>query len=605
MMDRFFCCLGILAFAAACATPGTTAPSSPVAGRTAPSPEQASFDLLVESYFEETLRLNPLLATSIGDDRYNHIFPVIISEDHRARQRALWEAYLQRLRETDVEALGEARRLSHAMLTRELTTELAGLAFPTHLVPLNQFYSTPSMFAQLGSGTAAHRFRTVKDYDDFLMRIDGFEQWVTTAIANMRRGIAAGVVQPRALMEKVVPQLEAHIVEEPEKSVFFTPLRNFPAAVSQADRERLDAAYRQAISTRIVPAIRQLRDFVRDEYLPRSRTTAGLGTLPDGDAWYRHNVASITTTRLSPEEIHEIGLAEVARIHRAMEQVRDELGFRGDLKDFFAHLQADPRRYFSSREEMLQTYHEAKAKIDATLPKLFDVMPAADYEIRPVETFRERSASAGSYSPATPDGSRPGIFYVNTYDLSARPRSDVTALSLHEGNPGHHFQISIQRELEDLPRFRRFGSYTAYSEGWGLYAEALGYELGLYDDPYQRFGQLAAELWRAVRLVLDTGIHHKGWTREQAIQYGRDNSALGESRIVSEVERFMAIPGQALAYKIGQLEIARLRRSAAAALGSAFDPKAFHRLVLEDGALPLDLLEVKVQRWVAERSASS
>jgi uncharacterized protein (DUF885 family) len=594
--------LALSSFGCATAPPPSSEPAiaAPIAAADAVRQE---LDRLFESYFEDQLRLNPMLATSIGDDRYNNVFPVTISEEHRARRREIAETYLQRLAAIDRAALDDQQRLSHSMLTRALKTDLEALRFPDHLVPLNQFNSVPSSFAQLGSGRSTQRFRSTRDYDDFLGRIDGFERWVDTAIANMRRGIELGIVQPRALMEKVIPQLEAHIVENPDESIFFRPLQDFPDAVSAADRDRLTTAYRTTIRGRIVPAYRKLRDFVRDEYLEKTRSTSGLTALPDGDAWYRHRVAASTTTELTPEQIHELGLAEVARIHNAMNHLRETVGFKGDLHAFFAHLESAPHFYFSSDEEMLRAYHDRKARISSTLPRLFSSMPKADFVIRPVEPFRERSAAGGSYTAATPDGSRPGVFSLNTYDLRSRPRYDVTSLSLHEGSPGHHFQISIQRGLSGIPKFRRFGGYTAYSEGWALYAETLGHELGLYTDHYQHFGQLSAELWRAIRLVLDTGIHHKGWTREQAIQYALDNSSVGHTRSVAEVERFMAIPGQALAYKIGQLEISRLRRESEEALGSRFDRRAFHEAVLGSGALPLDLLDAEIDRWVSRRKA--
>jgi uncharacterized protein (DUF885 family) len=599
---RLTALLVAIALAAACATapppePATQAAPAPVPAATPSS--TAQLDALLEAYFEETLELNPLQASSIGDDRYNHLFAVNISDEHRAREKELAERTLAALQAIDQTGLDPQRRLSLEMLRGELRTELQRLQFPEHLIPLNQFYSTPSLFAQLGSGTSLHPFRTAEDYDDFLGRLSGFERWIDTAIANMRRGMAEGVVQPRVLMERVIPQLEAHIVDDPEKSLFWEPVRNLPAGMAAADRERITATYRSAISNRIIPSYRKLRDFVRDDYIPRARTAVGMSALPNGDAWYRANVRSITTTDLTPQQIHDIGLAEVARIHREMESVKASVGFKGDLEAFFAHVENDPTLRFKSKEELLTTYRQTKQRIDATVPKLFDIRPAADYEIRPVEPFRERSASNGSYVAAAPDGSRPGIFFVNTYDLKARPKIDVTSLSLHEGAPGHHFQISVQRELGELPRFRRFGGYTAYVEGWGLYAESLGTELGLYDtDPYQKFGGLSAELWRSIRLVLDTGIHTKGWTREQAIEYGQKNSSLNDTRIISEVERFIAIPGQALAYKVGQLKITELRRRAEQALGERFDVKAFHREVLSDGALPLDLLETKMQRWI-------
>jgi uncharacterized protein (DUF885 family) len=378
---------------------------------------------------------------------------------------------------------------------------------------------------------------------------------------------------------------------------------DFPEGVPEAERPRLAAAYREAITTKLVPAYRALHDFLRDEYLPHARQTVGLSALPDGAAWYAHRVREMTTTDLTPEQLHALGLQEVERIHREMDALLARVGFQGTRQAFAEWLRSAPRFRFQSREEMLARFREAKARTDAVTPKLFDIIPSQDYEVRPVESFREKSASGGSYSAATPDGSRPGIFYLNTARYAEDPNTGVEALTLHEGAPGHHFQISIQQGLERLPRFRRFGGFTAYVEGWGLYAESLGEELGLYTDPYQHYGALEAELWRAIRLVLDTGLHAKGWTREQAIAWARANSSAGEMRVTAEVERFIALPAQALAYKVGQLKLSELRARAERALGERFDIKAFHRQVLEDGALPLDVLEEKVDRWLAGQGA--
>ncbi len=604
-MLRFFkpltACLSLLAVSTACAA----RPSPPPATTATPAAADANqqVDQLAEAYFEELLRLNPTYAAFVGDDRYNHLYVASFSPDVVQRARELADTYQGRLLAIDRGLLDEERHLTYDVLDRNFASTLAGARFPGHLMPLDQFRNFTSGFAQLGSGAGVHRFRTVKDYDDFLSRIDGFVDAVDVAIANMRQGVAQGIVQPRVLMERTLPQLAAHVVTSPDSSIFYQPIRNLPEGIAQRERERLTAAYRGAIINRIVPAYRKLHDFVRDEYIPSARTVVGLHALPEGQAWYAHLVRTSTTTDLTPDQIHEIGLQEVARIHREMEGVKERVGFQGDLPAFLRHLQTDPRFRYDSREEMLADYRNAKARIDATTDRLFDVKPKADYEIRPVEPFRERSASGGSYMAASPDGSRPGVFYLNTYDPQSRPRYGMESLLLHEGSPGHHFQISIQRELDHLPRIRRFGSFTAYVEGWGLYAESLGQELGVYTDPYQYYGALSGELWRAIRLVLDTGLHSKGWTREQAIEYATRNSSQSNTTIVSEVERFIAIPSQALAYKIGQMKISDLRERAERQLGPRFDVKAFHREVLKDGALPLDVLEAKIDRWITNQRA--
>jgi uncharacterized protein (DUF885 family) len=589
--------LAALAVLISCAPAGPAVSPDP---RSAPG---AALDRLAEAYFDELLVLDPVRATAVGDHRYNDRYSAWFAEENRTRAHELALRYHAQLRSLDRSALGEEHRLTYDVFLRNLENTLAAQRFPSHLQPLNQFFNFTASFAQLGSGSGVHPFRTVKDYDDFLSRIAGFERAVAVAIDNMRRGIASGVVQPRVLMERTLPQLAAHVVDDVESSLFWQPIRAMPADFADTDRERLAAAYTAAIRERIAPAYERLHDFVRDEYLPHTRATAGLGALPEGRAWYEHLARTSTTTDLTPDRIHEIGLAEVARIHRAMEGVQRAVGFDGTLAEFLRHMQTDPRFRYQTREEMLADYRAAQARIDASTDLLFDVRPRANYEIRPVEQFRERSASGGSYSAAALDGSRPGVFYLNTYDPQSRPRYRMESLLIHEGSPGHHFQISIQRELEHLPRLRRFGGFTAYSEGWGLYAESLGRELGLYTDPYQYYGALDGELWRAIRLVIDTGIHARGWTRAEAIEYARQNSSQSETGIVSEIERFMAIPGQALAYKIGELKITELRRRAERELGARFDIKAFHRAVLEDGALPLDVLEAKIDRWIAAQLA--
>ncbi len=560
--------------------------------------ESAKLAALLDQYFEESLLLNPILATSIGDPRYNDRFEVTISPEWRARAEKLDRDYLARIQTIDPGKLQGQDLLSYEIFKTARERDIEGYRFPSYLLPLNQFYSAPNFFAQLGSGQGIQPFKTVKDYEDFLKRADGFVAWTDQAIINMREGVAKGYTQPRILMERVLPQLQAQIVDKPEDSLFWGPVRNMPADFSQADRERLTAAYSAMISTKILPNYRRLHDFVRDEYLPKCRTSVGLDALPDGKAWYAYNIKDITTTQLSPDEIHEIGLAEVARIHGEMRRVMEQVGFEGDLKAFLDYLQVDPKFFWNTREELIQGYVDIKNEVDPRLPRLFEILPKADYEIRAVEPFREKSAAGGQYMAASEDGSRPGVFYANAYDLKARPKWAMEALSLHEGNPGHHFQITIQREQKNLPKFRRFGGYTAYSEGWGLYAESLGKELGMYEDPYQYVGMLEAELWRAIRLVVDTGLHSKGWTREDVLDYMDMNSSAAEARRVSEAERYIAIPGQATAYKIGQLRIRALRNFAQQELGDKFDVRKFHTAVLADGALPLDVLELKINRWI-------
>jgi uncharacterized protein (DUF885 family) len=558
-------------------------------------------------FWEDNLRLNPISATFAGDPRYNAELPNMFSLEYQEQTRAFHQGYLDRARAIGAEGLTGQDRLSYEIFTLNRESALEDLKFPKRLLPIDQFYNVTNQFAQLGSGTSAQPFVTVKDYDDWLKRAARAPVILEQAIANMREGMKAGVVQPRVLMEKVLPQLDANTVDDVEKSIFWGPVTRMPKDFSDTDRERLTTAFRNLISTQLNPAYKKLRAFIADEYLPKCRDTFGRGALPNGAAWYEHNVRDNTMRSMTPAQVHQIGLDEVARIQKEMRQVAKDLGYKkptgslSELKAFFEWMKSRDDMYFKSREELLAAYQSFGANVAPGLPKYFNLRPKYDYEVRLVEPFREASASAGQYQSPSLDGKRPGIFYVNSYDLKARPRWALASLSLHEAAPGHHFQISLQRELGDLPMFRRFSRDTAYNEGWGLYAEYLGYEMGIYKDPVARFGALDAELWRAIRLVTDTGIHFKGWTRQQTLDYMQANSPAEQTRAVSEAERFAAIPGQALAYKIGQLKIVELRKRAEKALGSKFSVAAFHDEVLKDGAVPLEVLEAKIDRWIAAK----
>ena len=599
--SRFVLFASSLLMAGWAVTPaGVLAAAAPAAADRAQA-ESKKLNTILDDYFEEYLQQNPILATSIGDPRYNDRFVVGISPAAIAAEEKLQRDYLAKVQTVDRSALAGQDLLSYDVFKTAREREIEGFKFPDQLLPLNQFYSTPNSFAQLGSGNGMQPFKTVQDYDNFLQRIDGFVAWTDQAIVNMREGINRGYTLPKILAERTLPQLQAQVVPKAEDSLYWGPIRNMPADFSTADRERLTQAYRAAIEAKVVPSYRKLHDFMRDEYVPKARFSHGMEGLPDGRAWYAYNLKRITTTNYTPEQIHQIGLDEVKRIHGEMAGVMKHVGFKGTLDEFFKYVNTDPQFFFDKREDLIAGYDVLRQRVNPQLPKLFEILPKADYEVRAVEPFREKSAAGGQYQAATEDGSRPGIFYANAYDLSARPKWAMEALSLHEANPGHHFQISIQREQQGLPKFRRFGGYTAYSEGWGLYAESLGPELGMYTDPYQYFGRLEGELWRAIRLVVDTGLHSKGWTREQVLAYMDENSSAAEARRVSEAERYMAIPGQATAYKIGQLKISELRARAEKALGPKFDVRKFHTAVLADGALPLDVLEAKVDRWIASQ----
>ncbi|WP_339612245.1 DUF885 domain-containing protein [uncultured Idiomarina sp.] len=559
-------------------------------------------DTIYNDYFEQNLKLNPLLATYIGDKRYNDQLPNYLSKQHIAKQRDLNQRFLEKISGINVEQLSRSQRISYDIFKRKLELELEGLKYPEHLIPINQFYNLAGRLAMLGSGESAQPFNTVQDYENWALRMEQIPRLFEQAIANMKEGVEKNIVQPRVLIEKAIPQITAHIDENVENTLFWAPITNMPESVTESEAKQLQQRYKQVLNDTVMPAYKKLATYLEEAYLPHTRTESfGIGQLPGGDAWYQYRIEANTSTQLSADRIHKIGKDEVARIHSEMRDIMEEVEFDGDLAQFFDFMTNDPQFIYESREAMVEDYRSLRSTVDERVSQFFDIFPKADYEVRKVEEFREQSASSGSYQSAPVDGSRPAIFYLNTYDLGSRPNWAKTALFLHEAAPGHHFQISIQQELEDLPEFRKYGRETAYTEGWGLYSEALGYDLGLYDDPYQRFGQLAAELWRSIRLVVDTGIHSKGWTRQEVLDYMYANAPVAEARAVSEAERFMALPGQALAYKVGELKISELRRRAEDKLGDKFDIKEFHRVVLEDGAVPLVTLEQKVRRWIAER----
>jgi uncharacterized protein (DUF885 family) len=553
---------------------------------------------LFDEQFERNLELNPLNATFIGDYRYNDRMANSNSPEYIAKSTAMDEEFLARLLEIDREQLGYQDQLSYDLFKIKREQSLEGNQFPSELQPINQFYSMTNFFVQLGSGSSAHPFKTVKNYDDFLSRADQFSINIDQIIINMKRGMNEGVTQPRILMEKLLPQIDAHIVGNVKDSNFYNPVTNMPEDFSDEDRVRLTAAYEDKINNTIIPAYKRVSNFIGDEYLGAARETVGLSAQPNGENWYAYMVRIRTTTDMSPDQIHQIGLNEVARIHEEMRGVMAEVGFEGSLKEFFEFVNTDDQFFYNEPEQLIQGYRDMSDHITELSKGLFDVMPKSGFEVRRVEPFREASASKGSYQAGTPDGTRPGVFYANAYDIKARGKWAMESLFLHEAIPGHHFQIMIQRENESLPGFRRFGGFTAYSEGWGLYAESLGKELGVYTDPYQYFGGLNAELWRSIRLVVDTGLHAKEWSRQEVLDYMYANSAVAEVRAIAEAERFMAIPGQALAYKVGQLKIREIRNKAEAALGDKFNVKNFHTEVLKDGAMPLSMLESKLDRWV-------
>jgi uncharacterized protein (DUF885 family) len=557
---------------------------------------------------EANLKRNPIAALYRGDLRYADRLGNPFTDQYYAAERDAAKQELAALAAIDRSALSAEDQVSYDVFKWQRSMDLKGvepgMLALTAVRPIDHFNGIHTFFAELSSGESAAPFKTVKDYEDGLSRMNDFAAGLDTAIVRMREGMQSGVVQPRLVVDNVVEQLDQMLADSVEGSAFYKPLTAFPASIPAVEQARLRSAYQASISDKVRPAIQRLRDFMAKEYAPAARPTVGLLNMKGGPELYRYLVEVSTTTSMPPEQIHHIGLDEVKRLHAEMEKVKAQVGYTGTLREFFEHIRTDPKFKPQSREWLQQAYVGIGKRLDATLPKLFSTIPKAPLDIRPVPALTEKGAARGSYNPGTPDGSRPGVFYFNAYDLPSRTTPSMETLYLHEGAPGHHFQISLAQENEKLPSFQRFGGNTAYAEGWGLYAETLGRELGVYTDPYQYFGYLDSQLFRAIRLVVDTGIHAKGWTRDQTIQYILDNSSRGKSNATAETERYIAIPGQALAYKIGQLKISELRARAERELGPKFDVRDFHAQVLMSGALPLAVLEAKIDRWIAKRKAA-
>ena len=561
----------------------------------------SSFQAMLDNYYEEYLALFPIDAAVSGDSdpRYEAVWPNDISAEYRARVAAMCTKFLGELAHYDRAALSATDRLSYDTLQWSLSArrELGTHFF--HLLPVNQFSSPTLTFAQMGSGQSVHPFRTAQNFRNFISRAQGFSRWTDTAIANMKEGVAKGFVPPKTLMERVLPQLESLMADDAEKNIFFAPLRMLPADLTPADRDRLATEYTAAIHDIIIPAYRRLHAFIKDEYLPHCRDTAGIGALPGGAAAYASQVRWQTTTDFTPEQIHEIGLKEVARIRGEMDKVQAQVGFKGTLAEFLSFVATDPQfAPYRTEEEVLNGYRAIESRVMASVPKFFRHLPRTKFEVRATEKFRAASASA-EYNPGAADGSRHGVFYVPIVDPRNFRTPRMEDLFLHEAIPGHHFQISLTIENTSLPRFRRFDGNNAYVEGWALYCESIGKELGMYTDPYQNLGMLFGDMHRAVRLVVDTGLHAKGWTREQALAYGAEQEGGTPDRQIAEIERYMAIPGQALGYKIGQLKIRELRTLGEKQLGAKFDLPGFHDEVLMGGALPLAVLDAHIKAWLA------
>jgi uncharacterized protein (DUF885 family) len=579
--------------------------------------DEESVSDLFAAYYDFRLRINPTEATKLGEREYNGEFANYISEAYRQRLIREYAGFLAAIARFERQPLAEVDARSLAVMRWDceikkqgLENRLATVASPIYdipnfrLLPVAQTFGFHLYMSQLAGGTTVQPFETVGDYENWLKRVDGYIEWVDTAIANMRVGIEQGVVWPRIIVQRSIAQLDDLISDDLSQHVYYRPILALPEVFAAADRKRLAEAYARMIKTQINPAHRRLRDFLRTEYLPAAGDHTGIGDLPGGPEAYRYLIRYHTSTDMTPDQIHDLGRKEVARIEQEMEAVRGAVGFEGDLRAFFEHVRSDPAQMpFTEPEQVIRNFEAIHATMEPQLKRLFASEPRARFEVRRTESFREHSASA-EYVPGSKDGLRPGIFYVPIPDVRSYNKFADESLFLHEAIPGHHYQLSLQQENRSLPEFLHPESMGVFVEGWALYAESLGGELGLYTDPYQYFGMLSAEMHRAIRLVVDTGIHAKGWTREQAIRYSLEHEAESEQDIVAEIERYMVSPGQALAYKIGQLKIMELRDRAERALGDAFDAREFHGQVLDSGSLPLWLLEQKIERWIAGRKRS-
>ena len=557
---------------------------------------------------EAYLKRNPMQAILRGDMRYANRLGDMITDEYYAKEKAAAEQDLAVLHAIPRGSLNAIDQIAYDVFDFTTKDTVRGyqpdLLNLTKVRPLNHFFGLHTFYPTFASGKGGAPFDTLQDYENNLKRHKDFVTYLDRSIGRFREGEQSGVVETKLTVRNMIEQLDNQLKMKPEDSPYYGPIKQFPADFSPADRTRLAKEYRAAITDEIYPALTRLRDFLKNEYLGQAREGVGLMYMKGGDQLYRYLVESTTTLPMTPEEIHQLGLSEVERITGEFEKVRQEVGFKGTLAQFFDYIRTSPKFQPKSREALTQDYYEVQKRVEPKLPALFSLMPKAKLVIRPYDRFREKFEAGGSYEQGTPDGSRPGTFFFNAYDLPSRNTTEETTLFLHEGAPGHHFQISLAQENTALPAFMRFGGNTAYAEGWGLYAETLGYEMGLYKDPYQRFGTLNDEMLRAMRLVVDTGIHAKGWTRDQSIQYMLDHSGMSRTDATAEVERYIAIPSQATAYKVGALTIQRLRKKAETELGPKFDIREFHAQVLDTGNVPLSVLEAKIDRWIAARKAT-
>ena len=566
-------------------------------------------DSIAKNYYEQYLKMYPLEATMQGDNRYNDLLPVDIDEEFISGEIAFYNEVLSQMKQIEYKNLSEEKKIIYDVLDYTLKEKIERYAYHPEYIPFTQFSGLPLDFPVLGSGQGAQPFQTEKDYENWLKRMNQFPNWADTAIENFRKGMQSGVVLPKALVIKMIPQLLADEItsSDLQKNIFYKPLTDFPESFGDNAKVRFTREYQQTINTRIIPSYKKLAEFLEKEYLPKARDTHGYNANAKGEEAYAFYVKSWTTTDLTPEQIHQIGLSEVARIEKEMQAVQKQLGIGGSLPAFLEYIKTDPKAMpYENAEEVLSAFEKIHNKIKPKLKTMFSSTPKSGFEIRQTEAFREKSASA-EYRPGTPDGERPGIFYIPlpspaTFNVT----SGMESLFLHEAIPGHHYQVSLQQENEKLPAFMRFSWIGAYGEGWALYTESLGPELGLYSDPYQKMGALSDEMLRAVRLVVDTGLHTGKMKREEAVNYFLSKIAYEKSAAIAEIERYMALPGQALSYKIGAMKIMELRKTLEKQMGERFSLPEFHEEVLNSGSLPLGVLERKLKQWAkAERESSN
>ncbi|HQW69569.1 MAG TPA: DUF885 domain-containing protein [Flavobacterium sp.] len=559
------------------------------------------FKSVTDNYFKEKNELNPLEATFNGQSEQNDKLTFEMTDAYRSKKKAFFEKYLTELKNIDFDKLSEEEKNSYDIIKWEAEVGISLLEQNGNLTPINQFDGTHLTMGQLASAESAQPFKTVDDYEKFHKRLDLYTVWIDSAIVYMKKGMEKNVVLPKALAAKVVPQFESLITPKAEDNLFYSSCKKFPTEFTQQQKDELSKKYAATISEKLIPQFQKMVKFLNEEYVPKCRTTSGIGSLNGGNDLYKSLVKQWTTTTKTPEEIHELGLKEVARIKSEMEKVKTQVGFTGTIIEFFDHVRNKPElKPFKDPKEVIANFEKYHKIIKPNVDKLFSLQPKTPFQIKRTEAFRENTASA-EYMQGATDGSRPGTFYVPIPDVKNYNYYADEDLFLHEAIPGHHFQISLQQENAALPDFRKFNWFGAYGEGWALYTESLGKELGLYNDPYQYFGMLSSEMHRAIRLVVDTGLHSKGWTREQAIKYSLENEAESEASIIAEIERYMAIPGQALSYKIGQLKIIELRKKAETEMKDKFDVKVFHQKVLESGVMPLALLEKKINNWISSK----